>query len=166
MERTFTFYLSSVSKPIQRKTCPIRYPCLDYECPCSFSRENLAKMLRLCCLVIPLLLTLATLEGVTAQCDSKSRFQNLDGTCNNLNNPALGSAKTPFMRLPVAGAHYADGISTPRHATDETDLPNARRVSLELFPNKDQPSATMSHMAMSWGEFVCKLFTVSTLHVL
>ena len=85
-------------------------------------------------------------------CNSKSRVPNLDGTCNNLNNPFLGSAKTSFIRLPRAGADYADGISRPRQAQDGNDLPNTRRVSFKLFTNSDRPSAIVSHLAMTWGE--------------
>ena len=85
-------------------------------------------------------------------CNSKSRFPNLDGTCNNLNNLLLGSAKTSFIRLPGAGADYADGISRPRQAQDGNDLPSARRVSFKLFANMGHPSTITSHLAMTWGE--------------
>ena len=87
-------------------------------------------------------------------CDNTSRYQTLDGTCNNLNNPVLGSANTAFIRLPGAKPDYADGLSTPRQAKDGNELPNARRLSFKLFTNKEQPSAIMSHMAMTWGELL------------
>ena len=87
-------------------------------------------------------------------CDNTSRYQTLDGTCNNLYNPVLGSANTAFIRLPGATSDYADGLSTPRQAKDGNELPNARRLSFRLFTNKEQPSAIMSHMAMTWGELL------------
>ena len=76
----------------------------------------------------------------------------IDETCNNLDNPVLGSANTVFIRLPGAEADYADGISKPREAQDGGELPNARHISFKLLTQNDSPSAIMSHMAMTWGE--------------
>src|SRR5438045_326862 len=47
----------------------------------------------------------------------------IDGTGNNLTNPAWGSAGTDLLRL--AAAAYADGVSTPAG----TDRPSARLIS-------------------------------------
>ena len=43
----------------------------------------------------------------TVECPSDSSFRTFDGTCNNLRNPLIGRAMTPFRRL--MPAKYADG---------------------------------------------------------
>lgn len=93
-------------------------------------------------------------ENDPPNCDTKKRIHEVDGTCNNLGNPVLGSANTAFIHLPGAGAECADGISKPRQAQDGSDLPNARQVSFKLFTNEDRLSSIMRHMAMTWGEWL------------
>lgn len=66
-------------------------------------------------------------------CDSRSRFRTVDGVCNNLIKPLLGSADTPFKRFLQPA--YDDGISTPRSiGFSQTKLPNVRTVSLTVSP--------------------------------
>src|SRR3954471_3179375 len=50
-------------------------------------------------------------------------FRAIDGTGNNLNHPAWGSAGADLLR--VGPAAYADGFSTPAGA----DRPGAREIS-------------------------------------
>ena len=40
-------------------------------------------------------------------CPSDTSYRTFDGTCNNLKNPLIGRAMTPFRRL--MPAKYADG---------------------------------------------------------
>ena len=60
-------------------------------------------------------------------CDKRTPFRTIDGTCNNLQNPTFGAVNTQFNRL--IAADYGDSISTPRLATCGKELPNARDVS-------------------------------------
>ncbi|MBI3410713.1 MAG: peroxidase [Planctomycetes bacterium] len=67
-------------------------------------------------------------------------FESINGTGNNLANPALGSAGTDLIR--IAAAAYADGISAPAGA----NLPNARLISNVLSDQTDanNPSEDVS----------------------
>ncbi|XP_033760998.1 peroxidase-like [Pecten maximus] len=57
-----------------------------------------------------------------------SPFRTIDGTCNNLINPALGSPGTSQRRL--VGAMYADGVSAfKENGENDQKLPTAREVS-------------------------------------
>ena len=77
-------------------------------------------------------------------------FRTFDGTCNNLLRPTDGAAGTAFRRLlPPA---YEDGFDEPRGG--QNGLPNPRKVSLNLFPDNDKPNARLSHMAMTFGQFL------------
>ncbi len=48
---------------------------------------------------------------VEPTCDESTRFRSLDGTCNNLEKPLLGSRNRPFARF--CPAEYADGVGEP-----------------------------------------------------
>ena len=102
-------------------------------------------------------------EGERIRCDKNSRFREINGTCNNLDNPRFGSILTPFRRLvPPA---YGDGISTLRRALSGDELPNARNVSRFVHgsnaarTNPDSPRLT--HLTMSWGQFMDHDFTLA-----
>ena len=98
----------------------------------------------------------------TPDCTSSTinKFRTIDGTCNNLNNPTLGAAFTPFRRLlsPV----YEDGISQPlgydqafvEHRPFKSPRPSPRLISNDIIRdlNIDQPGAT--YMLMQWGQFL------------
>ncbi|MEM7264194.1 MAG: peroxidase family protein, partial [Planctomycetota bacterium] len=77
-------------------------------------------------------------------------FRTIDGTDNNLVQPAWGSAETPLLRTTPAG--YGDGDSTPAGAT----RPSAREISNALCA---QPAVIMNAMFASdfvwqWGQFL------------
>ena len=83
-------------------------------------------------------------------CNPFARFRRFDGLCNNLLRPTDGAAGTAFGRfLPPA---YEDGFDEPRGG--QNGLPNPRKVSLRLFPDNDKPNARLSHMAMTFGQFL------------
>ena len=74
------------------------------------------------------------------------RFRTLSGVCNNLCKIRQGSANQPFARLlPPA---YDDGVGAPR----QEGLPNARRVSRQVFRPRNVPDLQLTHMTMSWGQ--------------
>lgn len=41
------------------------------------------------------------------KCDPNAKYRTINGSCNNLHQPTLGAAKTPFLRL--LDANYNDG---------------------------------------------------------
>ncbi|XP_031551641.1 peroxidasin homolog [Actinia tenebrosa] len=79
-------------------------------------------------------------------------YRTITGKYNNLYHVKWGSARTPFRRL-IRPA-YGNCISTPRLARGSGKLPNARKVSLIVFKNRNINSVKMSHMAMIWGQFL------------
>ena len=89
-------------------------------------------------------------------CDPRTPFRTIDGTCNNLQNPTFGAVNTQFNRL--IAADYGDSISTPRLATCGKELPNARDVSRFVHgSNKDRtnPNSTLlTHLTMNFGQFM------------
>jgi len=97
------------------------------------------------------------------ECDSSSRYRTFDGTCNNLQNPALGSVNSPYRRLlPPA---YGDGDWLPRGASEWSEttgyvsetLPSPRKISDVVFQQGNESlteSTTNTHMLMQWGQFI------------
>ncbi|XP_049961570.1 uncharacterized protein LOC126481680 isoform X1 [Schistocerca serialis cubense] len=80
-------------------------------------------------------------------------FRSLDGTCNNLQHPqSWGVAYRPFRR--ILPPDYGDGVSSPRRASDGSELPSAREVSLSVHRPlyKDDPRFTV--MFAVWGQFM------------
>ena len=67
-----------------------------------------------------------------------------------------GAARTAFER--IEGPDYADDISKPRKSLSNKPLPNARDVSRKVHgSNAEQSnpnSTTLSHLAMTWGQFL------------
>lgn len=90
------------------------------------------------------------------RCNENARFRTADGTCNNLENPARGSADEKFIRL-VPNA-YGNCISSLRETKDGKELPNAREVSFKVHgSNADRTnpdSRVLTHLTMNWGQFM------------
>jgi len=42
------------------------------------------------------------------KCDPTAKYRSINGSCNNLETPTWGAAKTPFLRM--IDANYSDGI--------------------------------------------------------
>ena len=58
------------------------------------------------------------------------RYRDVEGLCNNLNNPHWGASMIAHSRfLPVS---FGDGISAPRISVTGRQLPSARLVSQKL----------------------------------
>ena len=112
--------------------------------------------------IMDLLFNASLCKGPTANCNfpTVNRFRTIDGTCNNLNNPTLGAAFTPFRRL--LGAVYEDGISQPVGFQQTFEMnrpfdpprPSPRLISLFIIRDLqiNQPQAT--YMLMQWGQFL------------
>ena len=93
-------------------------------------------------------------------CNSSYRYQSFDGTCNNLNNPAYGSANTPYTRFltPV----YADGVNSPRNSSvSGASLPNPRNISTNLFTDQFASEKIWLHFFTVSSFFIKRIF-VST----
>jgi peroxidase len=83
---------------------------------------------------------------------SVSRYRQLDGTCNNIDNPLWGSSMMAFSRfLPYA---YADGISAPRKAVSGRDLPSPRQVSALMHRDEKIHEHSINILFIAWGQFI------------
>ena len=98
-----------------------------------------------------------------------NRFRTINGTCNNLLNPILGAARTPFARL--TPPLYEDGISSLRGTLQamsgekkEDSImnigpfvppnPSPRQISETVILNVTQDELPFTHLLMQWGQFL------------
>lgn len=88
-----------------------------------------------------------------ADCDPRSKYRSIDGSCNNVENPRWGSAMTAYTR--ILFPQYFDGIQEPRHiGQTKKSLPNARLVSTSLSVPNDQSDVTRTLAVMQWSQFI------------
>ncbi|XP_069178968.1 chorion peroxidase [Procambarus clarkii] len=86
-------------------------------------------------------------------CQEKDRiYRTIDGSCNNLDHPMWGQARTGFQRLSLP--HYSDGLSRPRRSVTGGELPSARLVSTSIVGDQDRPSPDLTLSVMQWGQFI------------
>ncbi|KAJ0179668.1 hypothetical protein K1T71_004259 [Dendrolimus kikuchii] len=73
-------------------------------------------------------------------------FRRVDGSCNNLKNPARGASHTPFVRVlpPV----YSEGFE-PRKTKFGDDLPPARKLRTSLLSDGRVPGQTITQLAIN-----------------
>lgn len=87
-----------------------------------------------------------------------SKYRNIDGTCNNLNNPTWGASLIGFRR--IAKPIYENGFSMPIGWTKGKlyhgfPKPSARLVSTSLIRTETiTPDDKITHMVMQWGQFL------------
>ncbi|KAM8742787.1 eosinophil peroxidase [Acanthopagrus schlegelii] len=87
-----------------------------------------------------------------------NKYRTITSICNNLNNPRLGSANTPFARwLP---AEYDDGVSEPKGFRNQTFsnffLPLVRQVSNNILSTRDEDVVNdreFTHMVTLFGQW-------------
>ena len=90
-------------------------------------------------------------------------FRTIDGTCNNLKKPLLGSSGTAFKRL--VPPSYEDGISSLRGTLQARKKllsispflppnPSPRFVSETVILNLTQDEIPFTHLLMQWGQFL------------
>ncbi|ETN62073.1 chorion peroxidase [Anopheles darlingi] len=96
-------------------------------------------------------------------CDPSARYRSIDGSCNNPipERSSWGAAGHPFVRLlPPA---YEDGVWAPRLHSAVTGrlLPNARDISVVVFPDDDRPDPKFNLLLMQFGQFMSHDFTRS-----
>jgi len=131
------FFASLVGGNVDVKTSPFAYTVakqfslalinVQYECP--FSNKNLS-------------------------CDPQKHVRSFDGTCNNLQQPLLGSTQTPHKRL--LSPAYDDGISSPRvRSISGNMLPNPRGLSLNLSTDSfNTQEQIWTHLWVTFGQFL------------
>src|SRR5436190_7040081 len=88
-------------------------------------------------------------------------FRTIDGTNNNLINPTLGSANTPFLRTTTNA--YGDGLDTPagagqKGAREITNLVDAQTVSVPIFFPE-------TAYWWAWGQFIDHDMTLTPIGV-
>ncbi|XP_042211663.1 peroxidase-like [Homarus americanus] len=87
------------------------------------------------------------------RCEEKDRFyRTIDGSCNNLQNPRWGQARTTFQRL--RPPQYSDGLSSPRKSVTGRELPSARLVSVSTVTDVNNPNPDLTLSLMQWGQFI------------
>lgn len=79
------------------------------------------------------------------------KFRSIDGTCNNLENPIVGAAFSPFIRLLPSA--YDDGISSIT-GTRIGQRPNPREVSMFLLSTRHTIASSSNSMLMQFGQFI------------
>lgn len=79
-------------------------------------------------------------------------YRSFSGHCNNVQNPLWGAALEPLQRL--ASNAYTDGLSAPRSGKGGSELPNVRRISLELFTNHAERHSSVTEITAYWFYFV------------
>nr|CAB3235280.1 peroxidase [Phallusia mammillata] len=84
--------------------------------------------------------------------DSKTKFYQPDGTCNNLVNFLSGSANTPLTRL--LPPEYADKKGSPRISSGGGALPSARVISTTMQDDVIQRSGKFTQEVPFWGQFI------------
>ncbi|CAG9809434.1 unnamed protein product [Chironomus riparius] len=86
------------------------------------------------------------------KCPGTSKYRQISGRCNNLQNPYFGAANTRLIRF--MKHRYADGVSAPPKSVTGADLPSARLISLEVFNDTDIPNDKYSQAFMQFVQLV------------
>ncbi|XP_046398870.1 peroxidase-like [Ischnura elegans] len=92
-------------------------------------------------------------EQQPVQCNPKSKYRTIDGSCNNLANPRLGTPNNPYGRL--VAYRYPDGKSAPADLSVKGgQLPSPRLLSTTFFPDAPvyDPKWTLGNM--QWGQII------------
>ena len=112
------------------------------------------------------------IQEETSMCDTPTipdclrlqRRRTINGTCNNLERPLLGSAGTNFRRL--LAARYEDGIERPAgflqsvnkdilgRGEFEPPYPSPREISRTVIRAEPIDDPRHTHIIMQWGQFL------------
>ena len=141
MKKTFVilicFLTSSAVCNVDDKTSPFAYTVAS-----QFSLAN-AKQKFQC-----------PFSNQNSNCNPLLTVRSFDGTCNNLQQPLLGSTQTPHKRL--LSPAYDDGISSPRvRSISGNMLPNPRGLSLNLSTDSfNTQEQIWTHLWVTFGQFI------------
>ena len=103
-------------------------------------------------------------EPTVPSCSGFRRRRTINGTCNNLRRPLVGSAGQNFRRILLP--RYEDGISQPRGfmqskgkdilGRDEFSAPNPspREISRTVIRSEPLDDPRRTHLIMQWGQFL------------
>ncbi len=87
------------------------------------------------------------------KCDWNNKYQYLDGSCNNMNEPWLGKTETPYKRF--LAPEYGDTLSSPRSlSVSKNPLPNTRVISRTIQNDNGQFESTWTHLGTLFGQFI------------
>jgi len=124
------------------------------------------------------LFAVALISAATASVATAFEFRTIDGSGNNLANPAWGEAETALVRIrdvlvdPLSGFNpallapaYEDGIDAPRGMIDPNNppgigtsiLPNPRDISNHVSAQGDRSRPNTRHATdwlWQWGQFI------------
>jgi len=98
-------------------------------------------------------------DGYTVKeaCEKKARYRTIDGSCNNIELPVMGRARTPYAR--ILKPDYGDGIETVKQSHSGKDLPNARRITRTLMTTEghqdgDGIHPRLNQLFQAMGQFI------------
>jgi hypothetical protein len=87
------------------------------------------------------------------QCKPKLPYRSLEGICNNLENPLLGSIETPHKRF--LRPAYDDGFGMPRvKSVSGVNLPNPRLVSTTVNSDNSVFERIWTNLFVIFGQFL------------
>lgn len=124
------FFFQSATRYIQETTCSSKdtttlyLPTLQLENFENFLNKNV---------------TATACEGGHIRypdCEKRSSYRHVDGTCNSLEKPTDGCVGDSMLRL--LAPDYKDGIEQFRVSADGTPLPNPKVLSRNLFGSPDE----------------------------
>ena len=93
-------------------------------------------------------------------CEKHARYRTIDGTCNNIHNPLLGSAPTVLNRLLPAKYYDTEGLNQPIGYPGQAnvpDMPATFEVVRKFIIEQKTPSPHVyihSHALMQFGQFL------------
>ena len=86
-------------------------------------------------------------------CNSSSKYQSFDGSCNNLLFPWFGKTETPYKRL--LAPEYGDGFDSPRTlSVSNKSLPNPRLISRTIMNDNSQFEKIWTNIFTHFGQFL------------
>lgn len=80
------------------------------------------------------------------------RYREMDGMCNNLENPHWGAVMAPFRRL--LPPNFQDGVSAPRISVTGSELPTARLVSTLTHKDMGFHDHAVTIYLPAWGQLI------------
>ncbi|CAH1111169.1 unnamed protein product [Psylliodes chrysocephalus] len=92
----------------------------------------------------------------------KIKYRPLDGSCNNLENPGMGTANQPYARF-IEKPNYSDGISKPPVAKSGKPLPNARFISEQTSRHIPTERANVVRLVSGIHQFIAHDHSVTLL---
>jgi len=81
------------------------------------------------------------------KCDPNAKYRSANGSCNNLDIPTWGAAKTPMLRM--LDPNYNDGNYELRLQTNGKSLPSARVIDVNVFLNHEIYHADENNVLLS-----------------